>query len=442
MNLISLVHTRGTFNANGFDVTINNFDSNNSNTRTLTMGSGQWTLTGNASNIWHTSTTTGLTLSYGGVPVKCTYSGSTGTRVIVGAGTANISLGVSYEIVAGTDSVNVSQCLLDLDFTGFSGVFSGTTQLLMFGNITFSAGMTSTNSANLFMLAPGAVNITCNGVATSSRFIFGSSAFQSGVFNLTDTFINTHITSPAFQYGTFNSNNFNLTCLGFSFPTNTTMTVNMGSSTWEATEIGTRWNLTGLTTINAGTSTIKFTDSSSTFKTFAGAGKTYHNVWFSGNGTGVFNITGSNTFNTITLDTPPHYLTFANGSTTTVTNLSVDGTTEDFNELSGPTLSSAWSISKSSGEMIVNNMRIENSTAIGGATWVARHSTDLGGNSGWKFLSNPLKNVSTISNTTKNLATFTNQSKNVATISNIAKTVSTWGNASKVASTWANQTKI
>jgi hypothetical protein len=52
----------GTFNANGFNPTINNFTSSNSNTRTLTMGSGNWTLVGTGT-VWNIATATSLTLS-------------------------------------------------------------------------------------------------------------------------------------------------------------------------------------------------------------------------------------------------------------------------------------------------------------------------------------------------------------------------------------------
>lgn len=47
----SLQLSRGTFNANNYNVTILLFTSSGTNTRTLTMGSGQWTITG-AGSIW------------------------------------------------------------------------------------------------------------------------------------------------------------------------------------------------------------------------------------------------------------------------------------------------------------------------------------------------------------------------------------------------------
>lgn len=59
-NGLSLVS--GTFNANNFNVTASFFSSSNSNPRTLTMGSGVWTLFGSGT-AWNTTTTTSLTLN-------------------------------------------------------------------------------------------------------------------------------------------------------------------------------------------------------------------------------------------------------------------------------------------------------------------------------------------------------------------------------------------
>jgi hypothetical protein len=50
------------FNANNYNVTANGFLSNNANTRTITMGSGTWTLTGSGT-VWDITDATNLTLN-------------------------------------------------------------------------------------------------------------------------------------------------------------------------------------------------------------------------------------------------------------------------------------------------------------------------------------------------------------------------------------------
>ena len=71
--------TSGTFDAGNYNFTTAYLSSTNTNTRAITMGAGTWTLTGaGATNIWDTSTTTGLTLTPNTSTIKITdTSGST-----------------------------------------------------------------------------------------------------------------------------------------------------------------------------------------------------------------------------------------------------------------------------------------------------------------------------------------------------------------------------
>lgn len=56
--------SNGTFDAKTYNVTIANFSSSVSTTRTLNMGTGTWTLSGTGT-VWNTGTTTGLTFNVG-----------------------------------------------------------------------------------------------------------------------------------------------------------------------------------------------------------------------------------------------------------------------------------------------------------------------------------------------------------------------------------------
>jgi hypothetical protein len=105
--------TNGTFNANNKNVTIGFFSSSNSNTRTLTMGSGTWTLSGTGA-IWTTTNITGLTfnvdtanivLSDTSTTARTFSSGVLTYNTITIGGTTGIStttLGVSAGIVINT----------------------------------------------------------------------------------------------------------------------------------------------------------------------------------------------------------------------------------------------------------------------------------------------------------------------------------------------------
>jgi hypothetical protein len=58
----TITHTRGTFDVKNYNLTCTTFPSSNSNTRTITMGSGLWTLSGTAT-VWDFATTTNLTFN-------------------------------------------------------------------------------------------------------------------------------------------------------------------------------------------------------------------------------------------------------------------------------------------------------------------------------------------------------------------------------------------
>lgn len=64
MSTFAFTLSNGTFNANNFNVTTAGFSSSDTTTRTLTMGSGLWTLNGSPNGfVWSTGTTTGLTFN-------------------------------------------------------------------------------------------------------------------------------------------------------------------------------------------------------------------------------------------------------------------------------------------------------------------------------------------------------------------------------------------
>lgn len=57
--------TSGSFNANGYDITVGLFSSSNTNARSLTLGSGTWNIIGSGATAWNLATTTGMTLTPG-----------------------------------------------------------------------------------------------------------------------------------------------------------------------------------------------------------------------------------------------------------------------------------------------------------------------------------------------------------------------------------------
>ncbi len=103
----SIILTRGTFNANNYNVTCSAFTSNNSNSRTITMGSGLWSLTG--FSVWNTNTTSNLTFNKDTANILLTDT-STTSRSFTGGGlsfnklTIGGTTGVSVLTISGSNS--------------------------------------------------------------------------------------------------------------------------------------------------------------------------------------------------------------------------------------------------------------------------------------------------------------------------------------------------
>ena len=89
----SLTLTSGTFNANGFNVTASTFNGSGTSTRTLTMGSGTWTLSGTGT-VWNLATTTNLTFNKNTANIVLSDT-STTARTFAGGGLTynNLTIG-------------------------------------------------------------------------------------------------------------------------------------------------------------------------------------------------------------------------------------------------------------------------------------------------------------------------------------------------------------
>lgn len=126
---VSLVS--GTFNANGYAYTAGFFSSNNSNVRTLTMGAGTWTLTGNNRTVWDLATTTNLTLSAASAPIVI--SNTSGTASFYGGSQTYKSITITGSTPATT--IYGSNTIGSFNTTTNAGT-----------TVTFESGSTSTFS--------------------------------------------------------------------------------------------------------------------------------------------------------------------------------------------------------------------------------------------------------------------------------------------------------
>ena len=265
--------TLGTLTLGSNTLSCNIFASNNSNTRSIAFGTGNITVTGNSATVIGMNAATGFT--YTGTPTfNSTYAGATGTRSIRfgssgGATEANV---FSLNITAGTDIVNMSSSSYKtVDYTGFAGSMS-VYNINIYGNLTFSSGMTLAASANnfTFLATSGTQQITTNSktldfpitqnspgatVQLQDNLTMGSTrtfTLTAGTLDLNNLTLST---------GIFSSSNSNVRSIAFGTG-NITVTNN---SATVLTMNGTNFTYTGTPDINAtyagstGTRTFSFT---------------------------------------------------------------------------------------------------------------------------------------------------------------------------------------
>jgi hypothetical protein len=188
----SIFLTQGTFDAANYNVTTQTFNSSNANTRTVTMGSGLWSLQGTGT-VWNTGTTTNLTFnkntadilltnttatartfSGGGLSFnKLTIGGATGTSVLTISGANSFTELASTKTVAHTVRLSADQGTIDTwSITGTSG-----------NVVTFDSSVAATRRTfNLTNVTSGIdfLNVTDIGVNQTDRFYVGANSIDGG----------------------------------------------------------------------------------------------------------------------------------------------------------------------------------------------------------------------------------------------------------------------
>jgi hypothetical protein len=185
--------TRGTLDAENYNVTCTDFVSNSGDTRTLTMGSGLWTLSGTG-NVWNLGTTatnitfnkdtadillsdtssTARTFIGGGLTYnKLTIGGATGTSVLTLSGNNTIAELASTKTVAHTITLNANGLTIDTwTVTGTSGNVVTFNSSSVGGRRTFT--LTNATSGIDYM------DVKDIGVTDANRFYVGANSIDSG----------------------------------------------------------------------------------------------------------------------------------------------------------------------------------------------------------------------------------------------------------------------
>jgi hypothetical protein len=285
---------------NGFSWTTGTFAATIASTRTIAFGTtGVINVTGTGT-VWNTGTITLLTIT--GIPVvNVTSTGS--TAITVNSGALPEAQAISFNFTGGTYALTflgtAGYTAKNVDFTGFAGSWTLSTDNTIYGNWKYSTGMTVTTAPNSLVFGATIGNtqiMTSNGKTTNTIKLTGG-----GIVGLADPL--TLSSDILVEAGTFNSNNYDISTVRISsYTTTTTRAINLGSSIVTMSGLF-RVNTIGLT-FNAGTSTIAYTGTNSlTVENGSVIGLTFYNFTNTTMGPSNIGITGKNTFNNLTLPT-------------------------------------------------------------------------------------------------------------------------------------------
>ena len=387
---LGITHTHGTINLNDFAIGTSSYTfSGSTSARTLAFGTnGSFTLDGRSGTVFSCTDHTGLTTT-GSKNVIFLPSLPLGRTILAGNfATATAATAFFIQIGPGTDTVDISaQAYLNLNFAAGGG-FTGTllsSGIRIFGSgVTFTSGMTISGiTGSIDFRNTGAAVFSTNGKTVPvPLFINGAGGTTSLVGSYTSSsYISLDQGTLASTSSTINATYITSGSAGARTLNVTLTTVNLSNASAFATVFSLG---TGTVTLNSGSSTINV--SSATATTFDGGGRTFATV--NQAGAGALTIAGSNTFTTLSNSVQPTTFRFTSGTTQTVTNFSVSGTTGNLVTIDASTSGTRATLSKSSGTVSVSNCSIKDSSATGGATWRAlttNGNVDGGNNLGWVF---------------------------------------------------------
>jgi len=389
---------RGTLNLNNNSLTYDGtlFDIGSQFTTVLAFGSTGKLILGQACTLNF--------ITSGGVLPNLSFTGSKEVYIAGSSGTYTLERGLSPTNQQ-LNYLTTSTCSATVQFTGFDYVntidfslgsptlflnqFSLSMQVL--GDFILGPSVTITTPIDgrsiSFVATSGTKIINTSGVNMKSCGMnFSPSA--SVIYDLQSDLVQNPVSNARIGIfaGTFNTNNYNITTSNFR---TSNSTVNLGSSTINSygvadfTESNYIVRIAASTTLNAGTSTINAINNFAA--NFSGGGKTFYN-FNKLSGAGKVTMLDSNLFNNISNTITPTIFSFAPGTTTTVNNFNIAGTSGNLATINSSSPGTKFNISRSSGIISVNYLAYQDSNATGGAVWQALASNgnvDLGNNTGW-----------------------------------------------------------
>lgn len=376
----ALTITQGTFDADGYDITAGSLGSTNSNTRTIKLAAGTWTITGTGASIWDTTVTTGLTFNATGGTVN--FSGAapqiaTGNITFT---TANFTHAGTAAVVTGNWTCSVACAITG---AGVVTITDGNWNVASFTKNSSTVTFTGTTNVSITTNSSSFYNVTIN-LTWPAEIACNDDLGLQETLTLTEGLLNCN--GNTVSVNKFSSNNANNREVDISSHVGG-FVISGGSGTVWDTTTSTNFTLWASTPMTA---KLSFTGAGASAKTIAGGGVNF-SVYTTIDGDN-YVITGDNTFLFLSLLMAGEAtgLKVTSGSTQTFGDFVTDGYAGNLVKISSSVASNAFTFTKPSGVVEEDYLSLTDSTAAGGATWYAGlHSIDGGGNTGWIFTDAP-----------------------------------------------------
>lgn len=301
-NAIALTLTNGTLNLNNKSFPLQSVSSSNTNTRGINFGSsGSINVFKNTGTIWTTATDTNLSIQ--GTPkVTIRINGSGSVTITAGTSSTNpIDLYMIPNSAVAGATVNITGNIGTLDTTSMatSVTYASSSGFNIYRNLNLNsfASFGVTTTINFLSSVAGAI-INPNGATMTNVVAMNFTTPGSWTFNSAMTSASNVITQTA---GTLNTNGFSISASSYTASGTNPISLSLGSSSLTLSG-ATPWNITGSSvTFNSGTSTITCTNAAPTFN---GTGLNYYNLTFNNGAVTAININGANRYNNLTFATP------------------------------------------------------------------------------------------------------------------------------------------
>lgn len=205
--------TTGGFDAVSYNVTINDIASSNSNVRSLSMGSGLWTLTGTGT-VWDLDTSTNITFTKGTADILLS-STSTSTRNFYSSGTAGSVLEYNKLTIGGTTGISTLFFRGSTTFTELASAktVAHTIQVRNGRTLTVDTWSVTGTTGNV-------VTINTDSANTQASIAITNKTSTIDYLNIRDI-VGTSITPVTFWAGANSTNTSNNTGIAFANGTTT-----------------------------------------------------------------------------------------------------------------------------------------------------------------------------------------------------------------------------